>query len=776
VLAVSVLLTLAFGLQAAHAQEPITIAVVRDGAPAGEDVAKAIEAELGSHTPDAAEIVFKSEPAFDAGWDQAGARRALESALADPETDLVLATGLLTTVAASEIELAKPVVSSFIQRVDLFRLPYSEEDRSLRENLSFVVIPQRALREVETFRSLVGFGTLHVAVDRAELAALGDLRPQILALEAQIDARVEIAEATADVDAFLAGLGPDVEAIYVTYLPRLAEEDRRRLFRGLADRRIATFSAVAHTDVERGALMALSPDNSDQLVRRVALNLARLIRGESTADLPVLMTASTRLLINAETAVAVGYRADRETRTLALFLNPEALQEGADPLSLGEAMRVAEERNITLAIQDSVVESSEQDATIARTILLPQLFADVSHLQTDAALGISSAGLVTDGATRGRLSLQQVIWDDRFRSDYKSAKRLFDSTVENRESVRLDVLADAGRAFFNLALAEALQRVQLDNLRLSEDNLELARLREEVGHSGRDEVLRWEAVVADSRGLLFRANQQVETTRIALNQILNVEQDRRWRPQVIEVEPDVFHFLDGRLEEAFSSYTSLPTTRDAVVEIALENSPEAGAVREVIAAQEIQVKRAKRAWFAPSVFLAGGYATEIDEGSMEIAGFGGDVASFSLNLTYPIFQGGLKGSEIAKAEIDFEGLQRELRLVEQLVEQRTRTALRLVENSFPRVKFALQAARAAAANLVIVQDKYAEGIVNVTDLLSAQTEKFVTDQQAEAAVYEFLIDLVTLQRAIGWFEEEKSAEERAQLADRILAVQMAPEE
>jgi outer membrane protein TolC len=748
--------------------------VVRDGAPAGVDVVAAIETELRKQLSSVREVVFVSRPAFEGGWELEGARGAVRSALDDPEIDILLVTGLMTTLAASELELAKPVVSSFVQRPDLFNLPFSgDEDRSLQENLSFVVIPQRALRETELFHAQVPFDTLHIAVEAAYLGAFDDLRSQILALVAGLEARVEIVGVTDDVEELLADLGPEVEAIYVTQLPRLSESARRRLFQGLKERGIPSFSAVAHADVERGALMALTPGDTEQLVRRVALNLNRLVRGESTADLPVFMTSSTRLLINAETARAIGFHTDRETRQLALFLHPEALQEAAEPLTLGEAMRVAEERNTTLSIQDAVVESSREAAAIARSVLLPQIFGDVSYLQSDPTLGFAAAGVVTDGATRGRLSLQQVIWDDRFHSDYKSSKRVADSAVEDRESVRLDTLAEASRAFLELALAEALYGVQVDNLRLSEDNLEIARLREEVGYSGRDEVLRWEAVVADNRGFVFRANQAVETTRIALNQILNVEQDRRWLPEVDPVDPERLEFLDGRLADHFSRYASMPATRDAVVQIALDNSPETGAVHELIAAQEIQLGRAKRAWFMPSFFLAGDYAGDLSEGDVDFPGIADEGGSFSINLTYPIVQGGLKASEIAKAEVDLEGLEQQLELVEQRVEQRTRTSVRLVENSFPRIKFALEAARAADASLVIVQDKYAEGILNVTDLLSAQNEKFSADQLLEVATYQYLIDLVGLQRSISWFEEEKSPEEREELANTIVAVQTA---
>ena len=68
---------------------------------------------------------------------------------------------------------------------------------------------------------------------------------------------------------------------------------------------------------------------------------------------------------------------------------------------------------------------------------------------------------------------------------------------------------------------------------------------------------------------------------------------------------------------------------------------------------------------------------------------------------------------------------------------------------------------------MIVQDKYAQGILNVTDLLEAQNRSFKSDQNAAAAVYAFLIDLVEFQRSISWFEDEKTSQENDELLTKI---------
>ncbi len=115
-------------------------------------------------------------------------------------------------------------------------------------------------------------------------------------------------------------------------------------------------------------------------------------------------------------------------------------------------------------------------------------------------------------------------------------------------------------------------------------------------------------------------------------------------------------------------------------------------------------------------------------------------------------------------------LHRQQRLVAELIEQRTRTALQRCENSFPRIKFGMQAARAAGENLALVREQYSQGTVNVTDLLDAQNQKFTADQFSSSATYEFMGDLVELQRAIAWFELDHPPDQRDAFVERVLSV------
>jgi outer membrane protein TolC len=747
----------------------VTIGVVRDGPGPEMQILDLLKQELPQHLQRNTVVEFNTSSDFDAGWEFGRVRQALQNALDDPDIEYVLAVGSLVTYEASkpDMRLTKPVVSSFVQRADLGKLPYSVGDGSLKENLSFIAIPQRAERDVEAFRELVPFQALHVAVTLEDLNNIWELREGLMRFEQAMGIEVALVAVTPEIEDSLPKFGGNVQAVYLTRLQRLDREQRARLIGELNDREIPTFSLLGHPDVELGALAGHTPDIRQQVVRRVVINLDRLIRGAAVSDLPVLMSVDTRMVINARTAAVVDYYPPSEVRLFADFLHPEVLMEEAESLTFAEALKTAEAGNTALSVKDSEVESVRQDQFRARSGLLPQVFLDLDYLKTDATLVNPIFPDGSANATTGSLTLHQLIYDDSVWSDYHSSERVFEGSEWARETERLDVLASAGQAYLQLALADALRSIRADNLRLTEDFRELARLRRDVGFSGREEILRWESAVAEGRSDLYRADQDVEETRIALNQILSTEQDRRWVMQEFEIDSEVFPIADGRFDDIFDDYTARRNLRDVLVDYALANTPEIQSINKTIEAQDIQVDQLKRRYYVPTFFADLSYSDRLSRSGNSFLIPEEDFYSIFIGASYPIFEGGRKRSDVRKASADLEALERGHRLIEERVEQRTRTALRRCENSFPRIKFNRQAAAAANANLDLVVDQYTEGLVNVTDLLDAQNNKFAADQFATIAVYEFLLDQLELERALAWFKDDRSPEEQDAFVQQI---------
>lgn len=749
------------------ASRSITIAVAEDGESPGDTLLPMIEREMERIAAASGRTVtFKTAPAFSADWRADRMRPALQAALDDPEVDVVLTTGLLITQAATRIELNKPVISAFVQRTDLFRSADLEGDRSTVPNLNFLLIAGSVESDIAALLDLGLTGPVYVAVGEEYVEQFVRLDEEAAALSEATGVQVLPYAVSTDVEASVDRLPEDAQIVLLGSTPRLGIAQRGALIDGLTTRGARTFSLAGHDEVELGAMAARTPDVTTLVSRRAALNLAELARGTPVAELPILVSTDPRLLINGRTAVALGYRPSMRTLGYATFLYEEALDLDREPLTFAETLRLAERGNLNLAIADRDVEIALRQKDLARSPLLPQIAAvsDLTGLNTGGLEGI-----IPDRIWSAGFRASQMIYDDRRISDFRSQSRLYESSQFRYQGDRLDLFRDAGGSYLLLALSEVLYRIQLSFLHLTEENLELARFREEVGYSGRDEVFRWESEVALQRSEVFRRLAAYQSQRIALNQILAVDQGTRWAIVGAEIDPDVFPFLDGRFPRILDNQQVLDRFRLFSIDFAIQNAPELASVTKQTEAQEIQLGQRKRRWFLPVFFIEAAYDYQIER-DPELPAVDRSFPRFAIGAQYPIFVGASRSYEVSQNRAALERLEKEQRLTHDLIERQTRTAIRRMESSFPSIRFERLAADAARRNFELVQDKYAQGIVNVTDLTQAQTQAFTAEQGAAAAEFRFQLDLVDYQRAISWFQDDKTAQ---QVQDLTRGIQQA---
>ena len=737
----------------------VTIAVVRDG-PMPEDIVPGIESELRQVAAPEIEINFLSTPELDGQWNPARIREALRAALDNPDVDYILAVGAGVSNAAAEMPLSKPVVATFVQRPDFGGIHEQVDNRSQIENLAFMELPHLLETDLSTARSIFPFPKVaHIMVPESYIGANEALDSEIQALEQVVGAQLELVPLGDSVSESVARLPNDASVAFVGRTPQWAASSRRELFEALTARGVLTWGLVGHLDVEAGALAGRTPDISQLVARRAALDLNELMRGGSTSTFPVRLDADPELLVNGRTAVALDYVPTYEIMVTARFLHEDEMRGDEEHLSFPEALTHAEKGNAFLRVSEQNVQSSYHLWKRAKSPLLPQAYAGLKGSGRNVR-GLE--GFIPDKTLNGGFSVRQMIYDDARVTDYKSVGRLYEGNQGAFEADLLDVYADAGGAFLNLVLTEILFRVDADNLQLTRDNLELAKVRLDAGYSGLDEVYRWESELNTRLSKLFSSRTDIETERIALNQILGLDQFSRWRPEEIHIDPAVFPFLDGGLSGYLTDPQKMERFREFLVRFALQNAPELSVLQKSIEARQLQLDQRKRRWYLPVFDVGFQWGYDIAR-TPELPEFERDDWMWDIQAAYPIFEGGFRAEDEKLNASELASIQKQVIDARQVIERRVRTSVRAIEGSFPSIGYLGMAAQSARLNFEIVQDRYTEGLVNVTDLLDAQNDRFNTERTARAAEYAFLLDMVALQRAIGWFEDLKTAEERKQL-------------
>ncbi len=765
----------------------VTIGIVRDGPSwAFDQLRTQIEKELTLLTKEEFQVVFKKIPNFDAGWDLNRVNLVLRNALDDPEVNIVLLLGLLVSKAAAResLSLPKPTIAGYILDTDLIEVPHDEAGHSLKKNFSFVATPHRVRNDIEAFNKLVDFKKLHIIADEKLLQGMEEMGKLFAPLEKKLDfAAISIPVGKTAEDA-LAKLDDKIKAIYLTPPLRMSMEERQALIDGINEKKISSFALRGLPDVQRGVLAGITPSITQRLARRIALNLQRIMLGDSMSELPSYLHIDEKLVINTETAMKIGYSPRIETLGKAEFLHEEVLEKG-ESLSLRQAMDIAAEQNIDLAIREAEVRISKQVRNKAMSRLLPQVGGDIRYDQIDSDRAEASLGSQSELESRLGFLVNQILFDDRVFSRYRASKRQYQRRRYEEDDLRLDIMELAATRFFDYLSARALLRIEKSNMELTQSNLDLARVRYRVGTGGREEVYRWEASLARDRSSVNQAYSALEAARVALNQTLGMDQNRRWRAKDIVLADDDYYFLDNRAKGLLKNTKDLAIFRNFAVEDAYRNSPGLKGIGEAIDAQKIILAQLKRRFVLPSFnaeFAFDHQVAKRDRGTDIGVAFteaGLPAITFprsdrddwflGLSASIPLFEGGGRYFDVARASADLDRLTNTRERIMQLIEEETRSTIYDIESSQPNIRLSRLAAERAHKNLDIVRNKYSHGIVSILDLLDAQNQALLEDKSAALAVYGYLNDIFAFQRAISWFAYTKSDEEKQEWVKQLAA-------
>ena len=182
-----------------------------------------------------------------ADWTLEGARAAVEALLGDPDVDVVLTYGPVTSShAINRGALPKPVVAAFVLDPEAQGFPIETtaagEWVSGVPNLSYITFAGDRTDEIRRLQEVAPFRRLTYLANEALLAAVPVLEANLRRGVRQVGAEAEIVRVETSVDAALAALSPATEAVYLTPLTQLPAGEFDRLVRALIDRRRPAFS------------------------------------------------------------------------------------------------------------------------------------------------------------------------------------------------------------------------------------------------------------------------------------------------------------------------------------------------------------------------------------------------------------------------------------------------------------------------------------------------------------------------------------------------------
>ena len=778
-------------------QRTLRVGVVFDGPwERNKDLLDLLKKEISEALEGQVTVLFSDGKIVEGDWTFAGAVRLNSQLLADREVDLVVGFGVFTSQdLCSRSSLSKPVIAPIIVDPVRQHLPL-QAGTSGTTNLNYLIFPQTFLRDYALLQELVPFKKLVFLTSKRYHEGI----PATRASDEEISKLIGTAFVTVRfderADQALSAIPQDADAAYLDIVP-LPSREFDKLVEGLIERRLPSFSMLGESEVRRGVMAAANPDVFPRLIRRIALNVHRIILGEDAGSLPVTFPAGKRLFINLKTAFAVGVSPKWNSLLEAelIQLDSSAIV-GAQHYTLATALQCIVDENLDIQAKIREISAGAENVGLARANLLPKIDFNATGLQIDKDR--AQAGSQPEKRGTADLSVSQVIFSEPALANMSIQSSLQGSRESDLVVTRLNTVTDGAINYLNYLRTRKSYYILLDNLKLTRSNLELAQIRQTTGAAGPEEPLRWEVEIASLRKSVMDLYSQMNQVLLALKQTMNVPLVYLVNIEDVSLDDPSLLLSNKKLLSYLDDPLSFNLLTDFLVHEGLVNSHELHQLDAVIDAQERSHASVRNSLFLPTVAAFAGYTNTFHKSTVsspfqltnvpappaslppELPAYLGQLFSavtpalpdkvdwnVGIQLSFNLFQG---FSTRARQEQASQTLQ-QYRLQRDAVQQRISLRIRAQMESVKAAHFAIHQAQlaevAARKGLAIVTEAYSRGGVSILSLLDAQNSSLRADLVAANALYDFFVAYMQLQRSVGKFDILMTPAARQELLDRV---------
>jgi len=762
---VEIVLCAALALMAlpAVAQQQVVVAVVGDGP--GDRFQEFHEKyidELLTLTAGEFDVQLRH---FSGAWSKETIEAALEKTYVDAEVDLVLVTGFVgNQIAATRRQYSKP---TFLPLILDTRLIAGDAmlGQSGVANLNYLSIYADFAEDLDTLARIVQYRNLVVLVDSGLESAIPELRDAAFAASAERGIDLDVVTHDGVDHRLMNQVPANTDAIFMAGLPRMPLADVDRLIEAINAAGLPSYSFFGVPDVERGLLVTNSdPGDVDRQARLNALNMQAVMLGERAENQPTASGSKEQLTINMATARQIGLSPSFDVLSDAVLLNEDAVATGPE-YGLVDIARMALDQNQDLQAEQFGVRAGLQEIARARANLLPQVGASAGHtLRKDTPF--VSAGLFAERTSDAAISLDQLLYSDAASANLKIQKELQRTRLASLREFELDVVQAATTSYYTVLNARSQLAVQENNLRITRANLELAEDRVRLGRSTAADVYRWQAEVARAQILVLNARAALYQSWETLNRILHKPQGARLALREATFD-EPFVMTREEFHKLVQSRADYARFSRFYIDRALRQAPELEQLDAQIVAKRRELTSQRRAYWLPDVSVGGRYTSNLDQSGLGAGPQAGqDLNDWSVGVqaTLPLFSGGLKKANVSRASFELRQLESLRASTEERVEEQIRNQLHAAQAAYFQIDLAASAAEASRRNFELVSDAYARGTVTVIELLDAQDTSLAASAAAAESLHNFLITIMSVQRAVGGYDYLRTPEDRDKLA------------
>ena len=320
-------------------------------------------------------------------------------------------------------------------------------------------------------------------------------------------------------------------------------------------------------------------------------------------------------------------------------------------------------------------------------------------------------------------------------SGFRQANYNLKATREVIRQSRQETVFSVKQAFYGYLLAAKFAEVSDEAVTLAEKHYKNVKNLYEVGMASKFDLLRSEVQVANLKPQLIRARNSLSVAGLGLKTLLGLNLD-------LAVE------IKGEL-----SYTPLETDVHEAVRRALLQRPELNQLmfQRRMAAEMVKIARAAG---LPSVAIGGAYNFWANQFNFRNKNWE-NYYTVSLNLTVPIFNGFAIDAQVSQSK----ALLKELEWIQKGLSEAIRFEVEQAVLNYRQAKESLASQEKnvdeAQEAMRIAELNYSEGLATNLDVSTAQVALSQAKTNLSQALYDCVISLAQLEKAIGDGTEDK---------------------
>jgi len=202
-----------------------------------------------------------------------------------------------------------------------------------------------------------------------------------------------------------------------------------------------------------------------------------------------------------------------------------------------------------------------------------------------------------------------------------------------------------------------------------------------------------------------------------------------------------------QLDKSMPVTSPTPSALADWVELALANNLQLLATKHQLDASK-QAMHAEKSGHLPTIDAKASYS-HAEDGGTSFLGNESDTQVFALELTLPLFEGGNRSSKVREARYRHEKFRQDYQNSYRQTREQIQTQHRTVTTDVLRVKARQAALKSSEAALEATEGGYEVGTRNIVDVLQAQNNSFDAHRNYSNALYDYLVNLLTLKRVAG---------------------------